>query len=142
MILMDVNVLLYAHKEQSEDHVRYRDWLASVLSGKVAFGYSEFVLSAFVRIVTHPRIFDHPSSPSIALQFAQQIREAPQSVAIKPGARHWELFTQLVRATKARGNLVPDAYFAALAIESGCIWVTTDRDYAKFDGLSYRHPLG
>lgn len=60
---------------------------------------------------------------------------------MSPGERHWEIFTRLCRSARARGNLVPDAYLAALAIESGTEWITTDRDYARFPGLRWRHPL-
>ena len=55
--------------------------------------------------------------------------------------RHSEIFQRLCKETETVGNLIPDAYFAALAIESGCEWITTDRDYARFKGLRWRHPL-
>ena len=60
---------------------------------------------------------------------------------IAPGPRHWGIFAGLCRTTGVRGNLVPDAYLAALAIESGSEWISTDRDYARFPGLRWRHPL-
>jgi predicted nucleic acid-binding protein len=77
-----------------------------------------------------------------ALQFVLALRERPNRVAVTPGPRHWELFSGLCRTAGARGNLVPDAYFAALAIESGSEWITTDRDFSRFPGLRWRHPLG
>ena len=66
---------------------------------------------------------------------------APNRVEVVPGERHWAIFSRLCREAGARGNLIPDAWFAALAIESGCEWITTDRDYARFPGLRWRHPL-
>lgn len=60
---------------------------------------------------------------------------------INPGPRHWGIFERLCEATRAKGNLIADAYLAALAIESGSEWVTTDRDYSRFPGLKWRHPL-
>jgi toxin-antitoxin system PIN domain toxin len=142
VILLDVNVLLYAHKEQSPRHAEFRRWLEQVLDSDAAYGMAELVVSAFIRIATHPRIFDRPSSLDEALRFASQVLAPPHCVRVSPGPRHWEVFEHLLTATGAKGNLVPDAYLAALAIESGCEWITTDRDYARFPGLRWRHPLG
>ncbi|MYG41505.1 MAG: type II toxin-antitoxin system VapC family toxin [Nitrospira sp. SB0677_bin_15] len=97
-------------------------------------------LSGFLRIVTHPRVFIRPSPPDEALQFTNVIRSQPQCVPISPGPRHWEIFTRLYRDAETMGNLIPDAYFAALAIESGCEWITLDRDFARFEGLRWRRP--
>ena len=76
-----------------------------------------------------------------ALAFAGEVRDRPNAVVLAPGPRHWEIFTRYCRECGIRGSMVTDAYFAALALESGCEWVTTDRDYARFAGLSWRHPL-
>ena len=141
MILPDVNVLVYAHREDAVDHARYRDWLEGVANAESAYGMSDIVLSGFLRVVTHPKVFPEPSPLDAALGFARQIRERQNCVICKPGARHWGIFTRLCRDSRAKGNLVPDAYLAALAIESGSEWITTDRDYARFPGLRWRHPL-
>ena len=141
MILADVNVLIYAHREDADRHGEYAAWLAQQASSATAFGVSELVLSGFVRIVTHPRIFDVQTPLSKALEFARAVREMPNGVAVSPGERHWEIFTSLCEAVDARGNLVPDAYLAALAIESGAEWITTDRDFSRFPGLRWSHPL-
>ena len=76
-----------------------------------------------------------------ALDFARQIREQSNCQIIAPGSRHWQIFTGLCQSLPATGNLISDVWFAALAIESGCEWITTDRDYEKFPGLRWRHPL-
>lgn len=141
MILPDVGVLVYAHRLDTPDHEDYRDWLESVLDGPNAFGTSDLVLSAFVRVVTSPRAFRDPTPPRVALAFARSLRERPHRVAVAPGPRHWEIFAELVDAGAAPGDLAANAYLAALAIESGCEWITTDRDYARFPGLAWRHPL-
>src|SRR5215471_10076041 len=97
----------------------------------------DFVLSGFLRIVTHPAIFSPPAPIDDALSFVEVIRSRPNFVPLNPGARHWEIFAGLCTATRASGNLVPDAYLAALAIESGSDWISTDRDYARFPGLRW-----
>ncbi len=141
MILTDVNVLVYAHRKDADNHARYQRWLSEVMRSPASFGVSDLALSGFLRIVTHPKVFVDPSPLEMALAFANQIREQPNCVVIAAGERHWSIFNQLISAVGAKGNLVPDAYFAALAIEAGAEWITTDRDYARFPGLKWRHPL-
>jgi toxin-antitoxin system PIN domain toxin len=102
---------------------------------------ADLVLAGFLRVVTHPRVFATPSPLEDALDFVARLRAQPGCVVLAPGPRHWEVFTRLCRVAGAKGNLVPDAYLAALAIETGSEWITTDRDYARFAGLRWRHPL-
>ena len=141
MVLPDVNVLVYAHREDAPLHDAYLEWLQCVVNADEAFGLSEFVLSGFVRVATHPKVFKTPSSIADAIAFADQLREQPNCVPVNPGPRHWGIFTRLCLDSGVKGNLVPDAYFAALAIESGCEWVSSDRDFSRFKGLRWRHPL-
>ena len=141
MILPDVNVLVYAHREDAPDHAAYRDWLEGVVHSEQAYAVSDIVLSGFVRVVTHPRVFREPSAIEDALEFAGQVMAPAQSVLLRPGPRHWDIFARLCRDSAVKGNLVPDAFLAALAIESGCEWITTDRDFSRFAGLEWRHPL-
>jgi uncharacterized protein len=141
VLLADVNVLVYAHREDAPDHPAYRDWLRKLLDDDRAYGVSDLVLSGFLRVVTHPRVFDPPTPLARALAFADLVRSQPNAVPIAPGPRHWDIFVSLCDRAGVKGNLVPDAYLAALAIESGSEWVTTDRDYARFPGLRWSHPL-
>jgi len=141
LILPDVNVLIYALRTDSEDHAQYKGWLESVINGPTAYGVAPQVLAGVVRICTHPRIFRRPSSRSDAFEFCCTLLEQPNATVIVPGTRHWPIFQDLCGTAKATGNLVQDAWFAALAIESGCEWITTDRDYARFPGLTWREPL-
>lgn len=141
MILTDVNVLIYAHRTDADDHERYRDWLSDLLNGDSAYGYSTLVLSGFLRIVTHPKIFPQPTPLTDAVAFADSLVSQPTAVQIQPGRAHWQIFSDLCRKVSARGNLVPDAYLAALAIENGCEWISTDRDFARFEGLTWRVPF-
>jgi toxin-antitoxin system PIN domain toxin len=141
VVLPDANVLVYAHRADARDHGVYRHWLEDVVNGDQAYGIAEIVLSAFLRIVTHPKIFGRPSPLGEALAFTRQLRGQSNCVLVAPGTRHWDIFERLCRDCDVRGNLVPDAYLAALAIESGCEWITTDRDFSRFKGLRWRHPL-
>lgn len=141
MILTDVNVLVYAFHEGGPEHSRYKAWLDAAVASDEPIGCSDFVLAGFVRVVTHPRVFVTPAPVNAALAFSNALRSQPNAVPIQPGPRHWAIFERLCVAVNARGNLVSDAYLAALAIESGCEWITTDRDFSRFPGLRWRHPL-
>jgi len=141
MVLVDVNVLVYAHRGESPRHGEYRRWVERRMESNEPFGLSELVLSGFIRIVTHPRIYKVPTTLDDALRVVGRLRDQPNCVVVNPGARHWEIFIRLCRSVGAKGNLVPDAFLAALAIESGSEWITADRDYSRFPGLRWRHPL-
>ena len=141
MLLTDVNVLIYAHRAESPEHEAYARWLTDLATGEEPFGLSELVLSSVVRIVTNPRVFKTPTPIDMALAFVDELLRRPNAVRLRPGSRHFELFERLCRQTNASGKLVADAYHAALAMEHGCEWVTTDADFGRFPGLRYRHPL-
>jgi uncharacterized protein len=141
VILLDVNVLVYSFREDIPEHEDYRIWLEQTVTLHQPFGLAELVLSGFLRVVTHPRVFTTPSPLENALAAVNALRSLPNCVMVTPGARHWPIFVSLLTAARATGRLVPDAYLAALAIESGSEWITTDRDFARFPGLRWRHPL-
>ena len=141
MLLFDVNVLVYAHRSDSPNHAAYLSWLESIVNSDEAYGIFDIVLSGFLRVVTHPRVFHPPSSLDAAVAFANELRKQTNCVLIAPGPRHWEIFTRLCQTAGAKGNLIPDTYLAALAIESGSEWITTDRGFSRFPGLKWRHPL-
>jgi hypothetical protein len=141
MRLADVNVLVYAFRSDAPGHAAHRAWVEAMMGAVEAYAVSDHVLAGFLRVVTHPRVFHPPAPLDAALAFARAFRDRANAVPVQPGARHWGIFTRLCEAADVRGNLVPDAWLAALAIESGCEFVTTDRDYARFPGLRWRHPL-
>ncbi len=141
MKLCDVNVLIYAHREESLDHEAHAAFVRKLAEGPSAFGLSEAVLSGFVRIVTNPKIFKEPTPPEVALAFCESLRRRPQAVILRPGERNWGIFRQLCQSLPAKGKLVADAWHAALAIEHGCEWVSTDGDFARFPFLKWSHPL-
>jgi len=140
MRLADVNILVYAFRADAPGHESHRAWLEQLAGSDEAYAVSDHVLAGFLRVVTHPRVFHPPTPIEPALAFAQALRGRPNAVAVAPGPRHWDIFTRLCGAAKARGNLVPDAWLAALAIEHGCEFVTTDRDFARFPELRWSHP--
>ncbi len=107
----------------------------------MAYGMSPQVLAAVIRVATHPRIYARPSRLAEIQAFASLLLNQPHCQIVQPGPRHWDIFKDLCRGAKAAGNLVQDAWFAALAIESGCEWITADRDYARFAGLHWRAPI-
>lgn len=141
MILPDVNVLLYAFRSDSAAHPAYRSWLAKIINSDEAYGISPKVLCSVVRESTHQGIHVRPSRLDDALAFARVMLGQATCNVIEPGDRHWSIFEDLSRRVPAAGNLVRDAWFAAPAIEPGCEWITTDRDYARFPGLRWRPPF-
>lgn len=142
MLLLDVNVCVYAIREDSgPDHQAYRAWVSGVLTGEEPAGISELVLSSVVRLITNHRVFRRPSSTAQALDACRALRAAPAAIPLRPGPRHWDIFDSLCTEVGARANTVPDAYHAALAIENGATWITTDRAFARFPGLRWRSPF-
>lgn len=142
MKLPDVNVLIYAHREDStSEHAAYAAWLTRMATGAGAYALSEAILAGFVRIVTNPRIWREPTPVSEALQFIERVRERPQAQILRPGPRNWKIFSELCRSVPATGKLAADAWQAALAIEYDCEWISTDADFSRFPGLRWSHPL-
>ena len=142
MILPDVNILIYAFRADLPHHAVCRSWLAEVVSSDARFGLSLMVLSAVVRITTNPRAFKAPSAIEEAFGFCEDLLGQPHCQVVEPGERHWDIFRRLCIETDTRGSRVSDAWFAALAIEWGCEWITLDRDYARFPGLAWQVPAG
>ena len=141
MLLADVNVLVYAHRNDVADHRHFREWWETQIGGPEPFGLAELVLSSFVRIVTNPRFFFEPTPLTDALSICRSLLDRQNIVIIRPGEHHWQIFDDLCRRANIRGDLVSDAYLAALAIESDCEWITLDRDFARFPGLRWRTPF-
>lgn len=141
MLLPDVNICIYAMRRDAEHHSAVSRWLSAQLTADEPVGIAELVLSSLVRITTNHRIFGQPSTPEQAMDFCAVLRQAPNAVPVRPGARHWAIFERLVAQTRARANDVPDAYLAAMALEQGATWVTHDRGFTRFPGLRVHDPL-
>ena len=137
-----MNVLLYAHREDSHpEHARYAAWVTALATGAEPYALSVLVLTGVVRIATNPRIFSPPSTLDQALAFIAELVRQPMARLVGPGPRHWELVTELCRSSGAKAKLVADAAHAAVALEHGCTFVTTDSDFGRFPNLRWRHPL-
>jgi hypothetical protein len=141
MIAPDVNVLLYALRKDADRHAEYRTWLQAALNGREPVALFEPVLAAVLRVATHPAVFRPPTPRRVVEAFVDACLAAPAAMALRAEAGHWPLFRELCTRADCRGNLVQDAYLAALAVEHDAVFVTTDRDFARFPGLRWQHPL-
>ncbi len=141
MILVDANILLYAQDSLSPHHQQAREWWDGRLSqgGPVCLCWT--VLSAFIRIGTNHRVFDHPLSLEQALARVQSWLDQPFTRVVRPTEQHWTIFQQMLTDGQAVANLVTDAHLAALAIEHGCELASTDSDFARFPKLKWSNPL-
>ena len=140
MILPDVNVLIYAFRTDVLQYAACRAWLDSIVASDSRFGVSPLALAAIVRITTNPRSYKEPSTLVEAFGFCEDILSQPNCQIVEPGERHFDIFKRLCTETDTRGSRTTDAWYAALAIEWGCEWITLDRDYARFPGLKWRIP--
>lgn len=140
MILPDVNVLIQAFRADAPEHRICKQWLDGVVMGDARFGVSLLTMAALVRISTNRRVYVRPSALEEAFGFCEDVLGQPHCQIVEPGERHWEIFRRLCIETDTRGSRVTDAWFAALAIEHGCEWITFDRNFARFPGLKWRVP--
>lgn len=140
MILPDVNVLVQAFRREGPHHAVCRAWLNSVVLGDPRFGLSPLALAAVVRVTTGPRFYEPPSTLGDAIGFCDDLLSLPHCEIVEPGPRHWAIFSRQCAETNTRGPKVTDAWYAALAIEHGCEWITLDRDFARFPGLKWSAP--
>lgn len=140
-MLIDANLLLYAVDRRAAHHEAAAAWLTEQLNGSRRVGLPWQSLAAFLRIVTHPRAFERPLPPSHAWERVTDWLAAPVAWIPEPGPEHPRILGQIITASDVRGNLVPDAFMAALAIEHGLTVYSTDTDFARFDPLRWENPL-
>lgn len=142
MILADINVLVYAFRRESLEHDQYLGWLENVVATE-EFALVDHCLAGFVRIVTNSRIYADPAPTEVALQFVDRLRGAPKARPIASTAATWNLLNRWVVGDGGiRGNLVPDAYLAAMAVSHGARLATNDLGFARFPSLHVVDPLG
>lgn len=140
MILPDVNVLIYAFRTDSPQHTTCNPWLTRIAADHGPFGISPLALAALVRITTNPRIYKEPSTLTEAFAFCDYLLAQPNCEKVEPGPDHWDIFKRLCAEADMKGPRVTDAWFAALAIEWDCEWITMDRDFTRFPGLKWSVP--
>lgn len=138
-MLLDANLLLYAVHKGAEQHEKASAWLTEQLNGPRRVGLPWQSLTAFLRIATHPRAFQRPLSPATAWERVSDWLAAPVAWIPEPGP---EYLGGLVAQHDVRGNLVPDAALAALALEHGVALCSADTDFARFRDLDWHNPLG
>jgi len=133
VIAVDTNVLVYAHREELPQHAKAHARLIALAEGPTPWGIPVFCLGEFLRVVTHPRLFDPPHTIDEACTALDRILASPSARVLIPGERHWHLLAQAIREADATGNLVFDAQIAALCREEGVsALVTEDRDFDRF----------
>jgi uncharacterized protein len=141
VILVDANILIYAHVNSFAEHETARDWLDRQLNGTARVGLPWASVLAFLRIVTNPRVFETPASIGDAWQQVFRWLACDPAWMPAPTDRHAECLGALLAQPSIRGELVPDAHLAALAIEHGLVLCSTDGDFARFSGLRWSNPL-
>jgi toxin-antitoxin system PIN domain toxin len=140
-MLVDANVLLFAVNASAAEHERARSWLESALNGTRRVGLPWESLTAFVRLVTNPRVVPRPLSPARAWSFVEDWLAAPVAWIPVPTDRHAAVLGELMHRYRPAAKLVPDAHLAAIAIEHGAEVISTDTDFARFTEVRWRDPL-
>jgi len=137
LLLLDVNVVLAAHRGDHPLHANVRPWFDRLLSGEEPFTVPATGWASFLRLATNRRIFEVPTPRADAFAFVESTAAQPHHLLVGPGPRHLALLRKLCDEADATGDLVPDAVIAAIAAEHGCEIVTLDRNFARF--TSVRH---
>jgi len=140
-VIVDANLLICAVDRRAEQHEQAAAWLTARLNGPRRVGLPWQSIAAFLRIITHPRASARPLDPRVAWERVNDWLSAPVAWVPTPGEEYVRILGQLITAYGVRGNLVPDAALAALAIEHGVPLVSTDTDFARFQELRWENPL-
>lgn len=141
MIIVDINVLVYAHVASFAQHLRARSWLDGHLNDTAPVGLPWPSLLGFVRLVSNPRVFEQPETIEQAWEQVEEWLECSAVWIPQPGERHRDILGPLLVSPGMRANLIPDAHLAALAIEHGLTLCSSDGDFARFPGLRWENPL-
>ena len=141
MIFIDANLLLYAYDEESPNHAVARSWLEQTLADDEEVRVPLVSVLAFIRIGTNSSVFRVPLDTGEAIQIVEGWLDRDGVELGFPTARHWAVLRRIACAGQARGPLVMDAHLAAITAEHGGVLYTTDRDFARFEGLKFRNPL-
>jgi toxin-antitoxin system PIN domain toxin len=138
----DVNVLLYASDKNNPHFERAKSFIESCVAEKEVFALAWPTLMSYLRISTHPAVFDHPLSPGEATANVETLLNLPHARFLSEGEGFWDVYRATTAEISARGNLVPDAHLAALLRHHGVKTLYThDRDFLKFTFLDVRDPF-
>jgi uncharacterized protein len=136
VIAVDTNVLIYADREEMPFHAKALAVLRGLAEGSEACGVPVFCVGEFVRVVSHPRVFDPPTPPAEAMSSVEALLSSPATRLLTPGPRFVTILRALLEASGAAGNLVFDAQIAAVCLECGVgTLITEDRDFSRFPGI-------
>ncbi len=141
LLLPDINILLYAFDRASPFHSRAIDWLERTLVGSEDFGLADIVVLGFVRTATNRRIFREPASADAALQFVDALKRGRRTVRVEPGPNHHGVFSRICRDLDLRGDDIPDAYLAAIALDANATLFSNDGGFSRFGALHWVNPL-
>jgi toxin-antitoxin system PIN domain toxin len=141
MIIVDVNLLIYAVNREAPKHERAKSWLEAAISGTETVGMPWAVVLAFLRLTTRAGLFQRPLAAEAAFELVEAWLQHPMVTVIEPMERHLNILRDLVLPLGTAGNLTSDAHLAALAIEYGAKLCSTDNDFARFGGLRWYNPL-
>jgi toxin-antitoxin system PIN domain toxin len=141
VIVLDANLLIYAYDSGSLQHAKARDWIEQVFSEAELVGLPWPTLSAFLRIMTNPKVPGKRFGLQQVVKIVDSWLDQPNVRVLVPGDDHWTLFRQMIIEGQAPGALVSDAHLAALTMEYGGVLHTTDRDFARFPSLRWTNPL-
>jgi len=141
VILPDVNVLVFAFRREAANHERYAAWLGEVAGGADDLALTDLVTVGFMWVVTNPRIFADPAPMATALDLVDGLRAGPRTRWLPHTDAAWDTYRAVAASDRGvRGNLVPDAWLASLALAHGCRIATADKGFARFDGVETFDP--
>lgn len=138
--VLDVNIVVAAHRDDHGHHQQARPWLDRLLAGPDGLSLPALVCGSFLRLVTHRRVFAQPTPRVDAFAFLTSLRAQPRHVSTEPGPRHLTLLERICDEADATADLVPDAVLAAIALEHACTVATLDRDFARFGSVPHVRP--
>lgn len=141
MIVVDVNLLIYAVDRDAPHHERAHDWWLSALAGRETIGLPWSTMLAFARLTTNPRVFAHPLTTDQAFDLLEAWTAHHHVVPVEPTPRHMPLVRGFLQTAGTAGNLVTDAHLATIAIEHGATLCSADADFSRFPGLRWTNPL-
>jgi hypothetical protein len=141
VILLDVNIPIYAVNHDAPLHRKAKTWLEAALEGKETAGISWRVLPAFLRVTTRAGLFRNPPPVPVAFDLIDSWLVQPSMVLVQPGPRHARILRDLLTTAGTGGNLTSDAHFPALAMEHEAELCSSDGDFARFPRLRWRNPL-